>query len=143
MVKHEDTLSNYGLDPTDPMAVSPVGFEASLASYGSFWRFLRRQKRYNYMELFFLIERIPCDYKVFSGIAPDAFGAFIPFPFKSYLIWFASFGDTLVDYTPNNTDPVITIGGENQYLKLISASGFRVRNLTPGSNTQYQLLIFR
>lgn len=144
-VEHPKTLDAYGLDPTDPMADIPVPFDISVSSYGSYWRFLGTGgfSAYKYMELFFILERIPYDYKVFSGIAPDVFGAFILFPFKSYLLWFTSFGETIVDYTVNNTDPILTTGGENQYMKLLQATGFRVRNLTPGSNVQYQLVIFR
>lgn len=144
-VEHPKTLDGYGLDPTDPMADIPVGFDISLASYGSYWRFsgIGGFSAFRYMELFFVLDRIPYDYRVFSGIAPDAFGAFIPFPFKSYLLWFTSIGDTLVDYTVNNTDPILTTGGENQYIKLLSASGYRIRNLTPGENVSYQLVIFR
>jgi len=144
-VDHSKTLAGYGLDPVDPMADTPVSFDVSLASYGSYWRFLGTglPPAYRYMELFFLIERIPYEYKVFSGIAPDVFGPVIPFPFKSYLLWYISFGETIVDYTVNNTDPVLTIGGENQYFKVLSASGFRVRNRTPGENVFYQLVILR
>jgi hypothetical protein len=112
-------------------------------SYGSFWRFLGSKKVYKYLELFFLLDRVSYDYRVFSGNAPDAFGAFIPFPFKSYFLWYSSFGDTVVDYTMGGSESIITTEGESQYFKLLEATGFRVRNSVAGSNVQYQLVIFR
>jgi hypothetical protein len=142
-VAHSKTLAAYALDPTDPMAKTPVAFGESLASYGSFWRFLGNKKVYKYLELFFILDRVSYDYRVFSGNAPDAFGAFIPFPFKSYFLWYSSFGDTVVDYTVGGTESIITTEGESQYFKLLEATGFRVRNLVAGSNVQYQLVIFR
>ncbi len=142
-VTHPKTLDNYGLDPTDPMAKTPVSFDVSVMTYGSYWRFLGSKKVYKYLELFFILDRVSYDYRVFSGNAPDAFGAFIPFPFESYFLWYSSFGDTIVDYTYGGTESIITTEGENQYMKLLEANGFRVRNLYPGDNVQYQLVVFR
>lgn len=142
-VKHPKTLDGYGLDPTDPMMDFPVSFDISVSSYGSFWRFLGAGGFPLWRWFFASLGKISYDYKVFSGRATDVFGAFIPFPFRPYFLWFTSFGDTVVDYSINNTDQIITTEGERQYIKLLSADGFRVRNLKAGDNTQYQLVIFR
>jgi hypothetical protein len=144
-VKHPKTLDNYGLDPTEPMADTPVSFDISIASYGSFFQFLGLGAGGAPVHkwMFGTINKIAYDYKVFKGTAPDVFGDFVAFPFKSYFLWYSSFGDTVVDFSVDNTAPVKVTEGEKQYVRLLTATGFRVKNLDAGSNTEYQLVIFR
>ena len=144
-VKHPKTLDNYGLDPSEPMADSPVSFDISVSSYGSFFQFLGLGAGgfpIHYW-MFGALSKSAYEYKVFSGIAPDAFSSFIAFPFRSYFFWYSSFGDTIVDFSIDNTAPVTISRGEKQYIKLLSADGFRVKNVDIGSNTEYQLVVFR
>jgi hypothetical protein len=138
-MRHEQTLDNYGIDPVDPLAKTPFLSSVSLGTYGSYWAYIKRMAP----QLLFDVDRIAYDYKVFSGNAPDAFGAYILFGFQSYFLCFYAAGDTIVDYTINNIDPIITTQKNWKYFEFIQVTGFRIRNTIPGSNVQYQLVVFR
>jgi len=138
-MRHEQTLDNYGIDPLDPSAKKPFPASVSLGTYGSYWAYINKMM----MQFIFDVERIAYDYRVFSGNAPDVFGAFIPFGYQSYFLYFYAAGDTIVDYTVNNIDPIITTEKFWTYSNFIQVTGFRIRNTIPGSNVQYQLVVFR
>jgi len=139
MVKHEGTLDNYGQDPTDPMAKNPVGADISLATYGTFWKY----QNLNGAMLAYELDRSAFDYNVYSGIAPDAFGAYTDFGYQTYFIWLVAQGNVVIDYTRNNINSWLVIENVRQHILPLCAYGFRIRNSVLGSNIPYQLVIFR
>jgi len=141
MVRHAGALNNLGLDPVDPMAKLPVSFDVSVSTYGAFWRFLAASRQSQ--QLLHTLERSAFDYSVYSGTAPDAFGAYTDFGFVSYFIWFKATGDVVVDYTKNNINSWLIMQGNRQYILPLNASGFRIRNDVLGSNIPYQLVVYR
>jgi len=143
MPKHESTLSGYGFDPLDPMARFPVSFDVSLSSYGMYWCFKPNPGAQFIYSLYELLDRSAFDYKVFSGNAPDVFGSYVPFGWQSFYVWFIASMDVDVDYTLNNINPYQIYMNTRQHLVPLSVNGFRVRNNVPGSNTPYQLVVWR
>jgi len=89
------------------------------------------------------IEKDSYEYKVFPGIAPDAFGAYIPFGFKSLFMSIIANGDIVIDFTRAGTDPYVVYHDKRKDILVFEAEGFRISNLIPGSNIPYQLVIFR
>jgi hypothetical protein len=142
MAKHQGTLDNYGLDPTDPQAIQPVSFDISVSTYGSYWRFVSGKGGNAAIQAAMMLDKSAYDYKVFSGNAPDAFGAYVPFGFESYYLWFRAAGDVVVDYTVNNVNPLLIIQGNRQYILPLSVHGFRIRNSALGANVPYQLVVY-
>ena len=80
---------------------------------------------------------------MFHGNATDVYGGFIPFGFQSLYVWFIADSDVWVDYSLNNINPVEVYKSTRQHLIMLSAYGFRVINNIAGSNTPYQLVVWR
>lgn len=139
MVQHDRTLSEYGIDPLDPSARQPVSFDVSLATYGSYWQYASRFG----MSLVYILDRSAYDYKVFSGNAPDVFGAYTDFGFQTYYVWLVAQGNVDIDYTANNINSMMVIQGLRQHILPLSVNGFRIKNSVAGTNTPYQLVIWR
>lgn len=135
---HPLTLGSLGLDPLDPMGKKPVDSPISLSTYGAYWAYIGKIASGLLLDL----ERSAFDYVVHSGNAPDVFGSFIDFAFKTYYLWFLSFGDVVVEYHISNADKSVYLD-QRQYLMYLESDAFRIRNLVAGTNVPYQLVIFR
>lgn len=140
MPKHENTLGNYGVDPTDPMAREPVSADVSLGTYGAYWKY---SSRLAVQFLFDFVDRSSYGYRSYNATAPDAFGAYTDFGFQTYFIWFSAAGDVVVDYTRNGVNSWLVVENKRQYLIPLSIYGFRIRNNVAGSNIPYQLVVWR
>ena len=134
---HERTLDSLGIDPLDPMGKTPVDFPISLATYGSYWAYVGKMASGILSEM----QRSAFHYSVFSGNAPDVFGSYIGFGFKSYFLWFFAYGDVVVEYQISDADKII-YANTRQHITYLQSDAFRVRNLVSGSNVQYQLVAY-
>lgn len=143
MAKHQGTLGNYGLDPIDPMARFPVGFDISVSTYGSYWCFRSGFGAQFIYDMYEFLDRSAYEYEVFAGNAPDAFGVFEWFNAQTLYVWFIADGDCWVDYSLTGIAPYEIYKDTRQHLVMLSAYGFRVRSSVIGSNTPYQLVVWR
>ena len=140
MATHQNTLDSYGIDPFDSMSRFPFDMEISASTYGAYWEFRARPVA---QSIYDMVVFSGYDYAVFTGNAPDVFGAYVPFGFQSQYVWLIADFDVDIDYTVNNINPYVVHKAMRHHLLTFSGYGFRIRNTVAGTNARYQLVVYK
>ncbi len=88
------------------------------------------------------IDRVSYLYDNFTGTAPDALSAYIPFGYRSLYLSIIAFGDIVIDFTEAGTNPYVVYNDPRKKIYKLEVEGFRIRNLIPGDNVEYQILSY-